>query len=144
MRYKLVTLPKNTAKMPVIAASPLSISFSAAAGLNQPVQIVSVVTANVPDSSYTFILHDQTVADITVEQGAGDGASASTPFFLGDDDAPNSKTLTAKTVRVSVVAIGGDKAKATQLTIIGNETGATSTITIINEITLSLLANQNK
>ena len=32
MRYKLVTLPKNTQKMPVINVSPGSITFTAVAG----------------------------------------------------------------------------------------------------------------
>ena len=45
MRYKLITLPKNTIKMPVLTASVGSITFNASAGLQQPAQIVSAVTA---------------------------------------------------------------------------------------------------
>ena len=73
MRYKLITLPKSTIKMPVIAASVDSITFNASAGLQQPAQIVTAVTANVADSSYTFILHDQSVCTMNVNEGAGGG-----------------------------------------------------------------------
>ena len=139
MRYKLITLPKNTIKMPVITSSPASITFGVNAGLNQPAQIVTAVTANVQDSSYTFILHDQSVCTMTVNEGAGGGVGATTPFFLGEDDAPNSKTLVANSVNVGV-GQGVNVAKATQITIIGNDTGATTSITITNNVTLASLA----
>ena len=136
MRYKLITLPKSTIKMPVIAASVDSITFNASAGLQQPVQIVSAVTANVADSSYTFILHDQSVCTMDVNEGAGGGVGATTPFFLGEDDAPNSKTLVANSVNVGV-GTPVQKQKATQLTVIGNDTGATTSITITNKVTIA-------
>ena len=139
MRYKLITLPKNTIKMPVITSSPASITFGVNAGLNQPAQIVTAVTANVQDSSYTFILHDQSVCTMTVNEGAGGGVGATTPFFLGEDDAPISKTLVANSVNVGV-GQGVNVAKATQITIIGNDTGATTSITITNNVTLASLA----
>ena len=139
MRYKLITLPKNTIKMPVITSSPASITFGVNAGLNQPAQIVTAVPANVQDSSYTFILHDQSVCTMTVNEGAGGGVGATTPFFLGEDDAPNSKTLVANSVNVGV-GQGVNVAKATQITIIGNDTGATTSITITNNVTLASLA----
>ena len=139
MRYKLITLPKNTTKMPVISVFPLSIEFTAAGGLGQTAPMVDVGTQNVQDSSYTFILHDQSVATMTTTDSVG-GVGASTPFFLGDDDAPNSKTIVAKSVRIGVTPVEGD-GKSTQLTIVGNDTGATTSITIDNFVTLDSLAN---
>ena len=136
MRYKLITLPKNTSKMPVINASVSSISFAVASGLNQTPRVVSATTANVADSSYTFILHVQSVCTMTIKDGAGGGIGATTPFFLGDDDAPNSKTLVAKSVNIGV-GQGVNVVKATQLTIIGNDTGATTSITITNNVTVA-------
>ena len=59
--------------------------------------------------------------------------------FLGEDDAPNSKTLVANSVNVGV-GQGVNVAKATQITIIGNDTGATTSITITNNVTLASLA----
>ena len=71
---------------------------------------------------------------MTINEGAGSGVGATTPFFLGDDDVPNSKTLVAKSVNIG----NGqplNTEKATQLTIIGNDTGATTSITITNNVT---------
>ena len=138
MRYKLITLPKNTIKMPVLTLSQASITFTANAGLTQPAQIVAGTTANVQDSSYTFILHDQSVCTMDVNEGAGSGVGATTPFFLGEDDAPNSKTLVANSVNIGV-GQGVDVTKSTQLTVIGNDTGATKSITINNEVTIAAL-----
>ena len=138
MRYKLVTLPKNTIKMPVISVTPSSVTYAAADGLGQPDATITVSTSNVQDNSYTFILHDQSVATMNVSQGAGGGIGATTPFFLGDDDASNSKTLVANSVIIGVGA-GVNVAKATQLTITGNDSGATTSITITNNVTISSL-----
>jgi len=138
MRFKLVTLPKNTRKMPVISIQPSSVTFTAGGGVNQSPITVSPVTANVEDTSYTFILHDQSVSTMVVAQAAGaSNAGAVTPFFLGEDDVPNSKTLVAKSVKVEVSPV--DSAKSTQLTVIGNDTGATQSITITNNVTLASL-----
>ena len=141
MRYKLVTLPKNTQKMPILNVAPnQGIVFEAVSGLAANPETVGASTANATDSSYTFILKDRTVASMTVGTAAGSpGTGATTPFFLGDDDAPNSKTLVANTVIISVIAV--DAAKATSLIVVGNDTGATASITIQNKVTtLSLSA----
>ena len=78
---------------------------------------------------------------MTVASGAGAGSpGASTPFFLGEDDAPNSKTVVANSVRLALVPltpstpVGG---KATQLTVIGNDTGATQSITVTNKVRIT-------
>ena len=61
------------------------------------------------------------------------------PFFLGEDDAPNSKTLVASSVNIGVGSPVNVQ-KATQLTIIGNDTGATTSITITNKVTVASLS----
>jgi len=141
MRYKLMTLPKNTIKMPIVSVSIDSITFNASEGVNQPARLVTATTANVTDSSYTFILHDQSVASMTVSEGAGSGVGATTPFFLGEDDAPNSKTVVATSVNINIGA-PVNNVKATQLTIIGNDTGATKSITITNNVTIASLRSR--
>lgn len=140
MRYKLVTLPKSTRKMPILNVQPGSITFNAGGGLNQPPVTVSPQTANVADTSYTFILHNQSVVTMNVVNAAGGGGGATTPFFLGDDDVPNSKTLVAASIRIGVIpqsVAGGAQAKVTQLTVIGNDTGATTSITITNGVLIT-------
>ena len=142
MRYKFVTLPKNTQKMPVISIQPEAVTFTAGGGLNQPKITITPSTANVTDSSYTFILHDQSVVSMVVGQPAGGqgGGGATTPFFLGEDDVPNSKTLVAGTVRLGVLPLASTTTttgKSTQLTVVGNDTGATTSITVTNKVILT-------
>ena len=142
MRYKLVTLPKNTQKMPVISIQPEAVTFTAGGGLNQPKITITPSTANVTDSSYTFILHDQSVVSMVVGQPAGGqgGGGATRPFFLGEDDVPNSKTLVAGTVRLGVLPLASTTTttgKSTQLTVVGNDTGATTSITVTNKVILT-------
>ena len=124
MRYKLVTLPKNSLRMPVVTVSPLSVTFNTAGGLAQVSPTVEPSTSTITDTSYTFILHDQSVCSMTVLNAGGGSVGATTPFFLGDDDAPNSKTIVAASVKVGVLP--QQSTAATQLTVIGNDSGATN------------------
>ena len=61
MRYKLVTLPKNTQKMPILNVAPGSITFTAGAGLGNASQIVAANTINEVSKKkildFTFILN---------------------------------------------------------------------------------------
>ena len=109
--------------------------------MNQPSIVVTPTTANVTDQSYTFILHDQSVASMVVATpgGGAGGGGATTPFFLSEDDVPNSKTIVAKTARVGVVPLAASSTttgKTTNLTIVGNDTGATTSISVSNEVIL--------
>ena len=132
MRYKLVTLPKNTIKMPIISIAPASVAFDANG--SPPSYDVTATTANVQDTSYTFILKDQTIAGMVVLTPAGGGTTgATTPFYLGEDDAPNSKTLVAASVKIEVKSISSAVRGITTLIVVGNDTGATSSITITNK-----------
>ena len=131
MRYKLVTLPKNTSKMPIISIAPASVTFDAN-GL-PPGHDITATTTNATDTSYTFILKDQTIAGMIVLTPAGGGTTgATTPFYLGEDDAPNSKTLVAAKVTIEAKSISSAVRGATTLIVVGNDTGATSSITITN------------
>ena len=131
MRYKLVTLPKTTTKMPVLKVlGPDAITFDNQDSENQS-QKVGAITNNVADSSYTFILHDQSVAQMTVTIEAGSGATGQ-QFFLGADEASNSQTEVGMEVMIKVLK--HTAASVTQLTIVGNDTGATASITINNNL----------
>ena len=131
MRYKLVTLPKTTTKMPVLKVlGPDAITFDDKDSENQS-QKVGAITNNVSDSSFTFILHDQSVAQMTVTIEAGSGATGQ-QFFLGADEASNSQTEVGMEVQIKVLK--QTAASVTQLTIVGNDTGATASITINNNL----------
>ena len=131
MKYKLVTLPKTTTKMPVLKVlGPDAITFDNKDSENQS-QKVGAITNNVTDSSFTFILHDQSVAQMTVTIEAGSGATGQ-QFFLGADEASNSQTEVGMEVQIKVLK--QTAASVTQLTIVGNDTGATSSVPINNNL----------
>ena len=67
MRYKLVSLPKDTAKLPIIEVPQSSILFKNA-GVVQP---ITPTTRNGSDSKlgYSIILHNSDAADLVVAQG---------------------------------------------------------------------------
>ena len=129
MRYKLVTLPKTTTRMPILTIDGEStLSFP---DLQPPSnRIISVNTNNAVDSSYTFIIHDNTIVNFAANAASSAGASGTVPFFLGKDDAPNSDTRVGTEATIRNVKL--TSAKSTQLTIVGNDTGATKSVTITN------------
>jgi len=63
MRFKLITLPKNTAKMPILEVPAPNLTFTGP-GITQ---VVSPNTRNGADTDdgYMFILHDATIANLT-------------------------------------------------------------------------------
>src|SRR5210317_926747 len=63
MRYKLVSLPKNTAKLPILEVPSPSLTFNGP-GLTQT---ITTNTRNGSDneSGYSFTLHDATIANLT-------------------------------------------------------------------------------
>ena len=127
MRYKLVTLPKNTAKMPILEIPTASFTFQKA-GIKQT---LSPNTRNASDATlgYTFVLHNSDSCRMMVSAGGEVSAQGATiPTFIGDDDRKNSITVVAKAVDLIARTLSSDI--NTQLTIVGNETGATYTIPI--------------
>jgi len=134
MRYKLVTLPKATTKMPILQLPASSLTFSTAG-------ITDTITPNTLNASdatagYTFILHDSSLANMVVTSGQSvPNQGATTPVFLDDDDLTNNITVVARSVNIISRALS--TAKTSQLTIVGNETGATYTIPITVRATVS-------
>ena len=134
MKYTLVTLPKATTKMPVLQLPASSLTFSTAG-------ITDTITPNTLNASdatagYTFILHDSSLANMVVTSGQSvPNQGATTPVFLDDDDLTNNITVVARSVNIISRALS--TAKTSQLTIVGNETGATYTIPITVRATVS-------
>ena len=127
MRYKLVTLPKSTQAMPILEVAQSSVNLRR---LNS-VSIVNPSTQNGSDDTlgYTFILHNQSLARLRVRAGAQvSGTGTTVPFFLDEDDLPNSKSVVGKSIELRPKRL--TRTQTTQLTIVGNETAATTTINI--------------
>ena len=127
MRYKLVTLPKSTQAMPILEVAQSSVTLRR---LNS-VSIINPSTQNGSDDTlgYTFILHNQSMARLRVRAGAQVSATGTTvPFFLDEDDLPNSISVVGKSVEIRPKRL--TRTQTTQITIVGNETAATTTINL--------------
>jgi hypothetical protein len=129
LKYKLVTLPKETSRLPILDIAIASINFSSGAGNGE---IVAPGTLNSTDSEqgYTFIVHDTSVARLTVGQAAPSPSAPLVPVTLSDEELTQSQNVSGLTARVLPQVFTSPAQKATQLTIVGNQTGATSTISI--------------
>ena len=154
MRYKLTTLPKETAKLPILELPNASLSFNGP-GITQT---ITPNTRNGVDSAYTFILQDASIANITpiVARSGRDGEIGrpfdnrvaggllpdgrfdedfalgreriTTPVFLNESERKRSITITGKSV--NVIARSITTQTSTNVTVIGADTGATFNLPI--------------
>ncbi len=138
MKYKLVTLPKRTAKMPVVVVAQSSIILQYQ---NQMVELqpqtLNYSTAN-STFGYTAILSDSDACDLMVSEASSvtpisatmsDSSGATIPGFISDSEA--SKSVTAIGMKFKLRAkqqMYTDKYAT--LTIIGNQTGGSVVIPI--------------
>jgi len=125
LRYKLVTLPKGTTQIPVVA---LGIS---AVGVYQDEGQVALSPTTSPQgnssSGYTVVLADQRAGTLAVTQGAT--AAGSVPVFLGEE-----VTTTAQVVSGLGFTFSPNPSLtsnvSTTITVYGNETGGSQTIPV--------------
>jgi hypothetical protein len=127
MKYKLVTLPKGTARIPVVSVAQSAITLQA----NQTT-VVRPDTVNFSGGNrefgYTIILSDSDVAEIrTTLNVAGGLPGATAPQFIGDNEAAQSVTITGREFEIIAKEQYDADATAT-IIIIGNETGGRVTI----------------
>ena len=128
MRYKLVTLPRGTKTIPIISLGFTSITITAGQANAIPVRPTTSQGLNGSGFGYTAILFDSDSA-VLVGTGLPANVNPTAPAFLGDAGSANAAvatglefTLTPKDVAVQIT---------TQLTVVGNQTGATITIPVI-------------
>lgn len=130
MRYKLVTLPKTTTKMPIVALPYSSIQLGRDGGQSD---IVPATRYYEDDTfGYTAILGNSNYAYLEVKSATPQSITPVVPTFLRDDDLNQSIVKVGKTftlISKDVSAYTNDYV-ATTLTIIGNNTGATQTIPV--------------
>ena len=125
LRYKLVTLPKGTTQIPLVA---LGIS---AVGVYQDEGQVALSPTTSPqgntNAGYTVVLADQRAGTLSVTQGAS--AAGSVPVFLGEEI-----TTTAQVVSGLAFTFTPNPALTTNVsstvTVYGNETGGLQTIPV--------------
>ena len=130
LKHKLVTLPKQTTRIPVITVGNSAITLLSA-GDNA---IISPNTSNFQGGNstlgYTAILSDSTVADIIVTQPlANPGSLPTAPTFIGNSGDAQSVAVAGFAFQITAKpAVLSDK--TTTVTIIANETGGSTVVNV--------------
>ena len=128
MKYKLVTLPKGTARIPVISIGQTEVE------LNDGQQfVIRPTTTNFSQGNvsigYTAILSDSDAAEIVATKSAPNQAGATVPQFIGDNEA--AQTVTVQGMEFEITAKGQlTNTRTATILFIGNETGGRATMTI--------------
>tara|TARA_R110000744_G_scaffold40245_1_gene91291 strand:+ start:1561 stop:2199 length:639 start_codon:yes stop_codon:yes gene_type:complete len=137
MKYKLISLGKNTLRLPVLETGLSSITLQRPGSR----QVITPATANISNGNsvlgYTATLGNSDYAILRVAQGGSIG-SATTSDVLGDD----AKSISVTGLRFEVVAKQLTSDSTTTLTITANETGGSVDIpiTIKKDASLDILA----
>jgi len=139
MRYKLLSLPKGTTKIPSINAGVSSIVLRQ---LNQSTTITPS-TANIQGGNqqlgYTAILSNSSVATLQVASQAPAGVSGISLAAIGDAD--SATTISAVGLSFKVIANQQITDVNATITIIGNETGGSVTIPLTVKANLEPIDN---
>mgnify|MGYP003998072189 CR=1 FL=1 len=130
MKYKLVTLPKETSRLPILQVAISSLNFTQGGGNGE---LLAPGTMNSTDSEqgYTFIIHDTTVATLQVATAAPSPSAPLAAVTLSDEELTQSQNVSGLTARVLPQVFATPDQKSTQITIVGNQTGATTTVTVV-------------
>ena len=140
LRYKLVTLPKSTTQIPVVTVGNSSIVLVGPGDS----AIISPNTSNLQGGNsnygYTAILADSDAADISVTQPLQNSRNPSTGY-VGSNEDNQSVAVAGFAFQISakkqVLAN-----KTTTITIIGNETGGSTTVNLtVNKLTINTANN---
>ena len=129
MKYKLVTLPKGTARIPVVSIGQTVLNLQ-----GRQRSIIAPNTINFTNGNaqygYTAILADSDVAEIRVTRAASNQAGAPTVAqFIGDSEAAQSVTVSGMEFEI-VAKEQLLSSKTTTILFIGNETGGRALLTI--------------
>jgi len=125
LRYKLLTLPKNTIRIPIIQTNPSSISLEEAGRR----QVVSIETKNGGNETlgYTVTLLNSDAATLI-----GDGGGiANNEDNVGANEDRRSVTISTNSTFTIVSKVLADNTDiSTKIFVVGNETGGRSEITL--------------
>ncbi len=132
MRFKLVTLPKTTTRMPLLEIGFANIQLNGA-GAQVVVSPRTRFFAN-DTLGFTAIIANSSFAFLQVDQALDQSVIPTIPTFLREDEKEQSVTAVGRSFRIiakdvtSLVGVGGTV--KTTLTIVGNQSGAKKTIPV--------------
>lgn len=137
MKYPLVTLPKNTVRIPVISVSQVNFTLKS----TTDTVTITPSTVNFPGGNtnfgYTCILSDSTVASFvnvtpTPAQTSGQDVARTIPAVITDMESAQTVTVTGMSFTLQG-KLSTLRAKKATLTIVGNETGGRVTVNLTVE-----------
>ena len=139
LKYKLITLPKQTTNIPIVTVGNTSITLAAPGDS----AIIAPNTSNFQGGNatlgYTAILSDSTVADIQVTRALQSTILPTTPRFIGDNEDAQSVAVTGFEFRI-VAKTQLIEDKIATISIIANETGGSVTINLtVNKATTATI-----
>ena len=129
LKYKLITLPKQTTNIPVINVGNTSILLAAPGNSATIVPNTSNFQGGNANLGYTAILSDSTVADLQVTRALQNSILPTAPRFIGDNEDAQSVAVAGFEFRV-VAKTQMISDKQATITIIANETGGSVTINL--------------
>ena len=141
MRYKLVTLPKQTARIPVIQVGQSSITLTSPGQASVITPTTTNFTSGNATLGYTAILSNSDTATLQVVQPVNGGVSPTIPRFIGDSE--SAQTVSAVGFSFNIIAkqqLVADSVAT--ITIIGNETGGRVTVNLtVRRVQLATASN---
>ena len=129
LKYKLITLPKQTTNIPVVTVGNTLITLSAPGDSAVIAPNTSNFQGGNANLGYTAILSDSTVADIQVTRAVQNSVLPTTPRFIGDNEDAQSVAVAGFEFRI-VAKTQMLEDKTASITIIANETGGSVTINL--------------
>lgn len=129
LKYKLITLPKQTTNIPVINVGNTSILLAAPGNSATIVPNTSNFQGGNANLGYTAILSDSTVVDLQVTRALQNSVLPTAPRFIGDSEDAQSVAVAGFEFRVIAKPQMLSDKQAT-ITIIANETGGSVTINL--------------
>ena len=129
LKYKLITLPKQSTNIPVVTVGNTAITLAAPGDSSVIAPNTSNFQGGNANLGYTAILSDSTVCDIQVTRALQNSTLPTTPRFIGDNEDAQSVAVYGFEFRVVAKAQYLED-KTTTITIVGNETGGSVTINL--------------
>jgi hypothetical protein len=129
LKYKLITLPKQTTNIPVVTVGNTLITLSAPGDSAVLAPNTSNFQGGNANLGYTAILSDSTVADIQVTRAVQNSVLPTTPRFIGDNEDAQSVAVAGFEFRI-VAKTQMLEDKTASITIIANETGGSVTVNL--------------
>jgi hypothetical protein len=131
LRYKLITLPRGTVRVPIVSVP----SESSTLQPGQQDEIVPFTRNGSNDTlGYTAVVQDNSVVTIGVAAGGQVSTNTGTvPNFLSDNDDLRTQTAVGRKFLITAQTVRPGRSRSTTITIIGNETGGSATVEVTVE-----------